>query len=80
MHFLFPSEHGPMGIWLSQEDIAIVNKMQDENPGKDGWELIAVTPIGLSVRGDFDSMFGGVGSGETEGQFDMIAAYFKKTI
>ena len=34
MHFLFPSEHGPMGIWLSQEDIAIVNKMQDENPGK----------------------------------------------
>ncbi len=48
--------------------------------GKDGWELIAVTPTGLSVRGDFDSMFGGVGSGETEGQFDMIAAYFKKSI
>ena len=48
--------------------------------GKDGWELIAVTPTGLSVRGDFDSMFGGVGSGETDGQLDKIAAYFKKSI
>lgn len=34
MHFLLPSEHGPMGVWLTQEEIAIVNKMQDENPGK----------------------------------------------
>lgn len=46
--------------------------------GKDGWELVAVTPIGLSVRGDFDSVMGGIGTGETNGKFDKIAAYFKK--
>ena len=46
--------------------------------GKDGWELVAVTPIGLSVRGDFDSVMGGIGTGETDGKFDKIAAYFKK--
>jgi len=46
--------------------------------GKEGWELVAVTPIGLSVRGEFDSSMGGIGSGETDGQFDKIAAYFKK--
>ena len=47
--------------------------------GKDGWELVSVTPIGLSIKGDFDSSFGGVGGGETSGQFEKIAAYFKKT-
>ena len=41
--------------------------------GKDGWELVSVTPIGLSIS------FGGVGGGETSGQFEKIAAYFKKT-
>ena len=45
--------------------------------GKDGWELISVTPVGLYIKGDYDSTFGGVGNGETEGSFDRIAAYFK---
>lgn len=46
--------------------------------GKDGWELVSVTPIGLAIRGDFDSSFGGAGVGETNGKFEKIAAYFKK--
>ncbi len=48
--------------------------------GKEGWELVSVTPIGLRVRGDSDSSFGGVGSGEVEGKFEKIAAYFKKAV
>lgn len=48
--------------------------------GKEGWELVSVTPIGLFVKGDSDSSFGGVGSGELEGKFDNIAAYFKKVV
>lgn len=46
--------------------------------GKEGWELVSVTPVGLVVKGDYDATFGGVGSGDTTGKFDMIAAYFKK--
>ena len=34
MHFLFPSEHGPMGLWMTQEEIAIVNRMQKDHPGE----------------------------------------------
>lgn len=34
IHFGFPSEHGPVGISMTQEEIAIVNKMQKEHPGK----------------------------------------------
>ena len=48
--------------------------------GKDGWELVAVSPIVLNVKGDFDSSFGGIGSGDTSGKFDLIAAYFKKEV
>ena len=48
--------------------------------GKEGWELVSVTPIGLSVKGDFDSSFGGIGSGDTSGEFNKIAAYFKKSV
>lgn len=46
--------------------------------GKKGWELVSVTPIGLDIKGSFDSSFGGAGNGETEGKFNKIAAYFKK--
>ena len=46
--------------------------------GKEGWELVSVTPIDLHIKGDYDATFGGVGTGETEGKFDKIAAYFKK--
>ena len=46
--------------------------------GKDGWELVSVTPVGLVVKGDYDATFGGVGSGDSSGKFDKIAAYFKK--
>ena len=48
--------------------------------GKEAWELVSVTPIGLHVRGDSDSSFGGIGSGEVEGKFEKIAAYFKKAV
>lgn len=48
--------------------------------GKDGWEIVSVTPIGLHVGGDSDLSFGGVGSGEVEGKFEKIAEYFKKTV
>lgn len=33
-HFLLPSENGFIGLWLSHEEIAIVMKMEEENPGK----------------------------------------------
>ena len=48
--------------------------------GNDGWGLVTVTPIGLSVKGDYDSSFGGIGSGDTSGKFEKIAAFFKKTV
>ena len=48
--------------------------------GKEGWELVSVTPVGLSIKGDYDSTFGGVGSGDTSGEFTKIAAYFKKAM
>ena len=48
--------------------------------GKEGWELVSVTPVGLSVRGDVETSVGGYGYGETTGNFDKIAAYFKKTL
>ena len=47
--------------------------------GKEGWELVSVTPIGLKVEGDFDSTFG-YGGGESTGKFEKIAAYFKKEV
>ena len=46
--------------------------------GNEGWELVSVTPVCLSIKGDYDSSFGGVGGGETSGKFEKIAAYFKK--
>ena len=45
--------------------------------GKEGWELVGVTPIGLNIEGDFESTHG-YGGGETKGRFEKIAAYFKK--
>ena len=47
--------------------------------GKEGWELVGVTPIGLNIEGDFESTHG-YGGGETSGKFDKIAAYFKKQV
>ncbi len=47
--------------------------------GKDGWDLVSVTPIGLKVEGDYDSTHG-YGGGETLGRFEKIAAYFKKEV
>ena len=48
--------------------------------GKEGWELVSVTPISLDIEGDYDSSFGGIGNGKTEGKFGKIAAYFKKAV
>ena len=47
--------------------------------GKEGWELVAVTPVGLKVEGYSDVTLG-YGGGESSGQFDKIAAYFKKQV
>ena len=46
--------------------------------GKEGWELVSVTPVGLKIEGEYSSDFGGLGGGDTDGAFDKIAAYFKK--
>lgn len=45
--------------------------------GKDGWELICVTPICLKMDGHSDVTLG-YGGGESSGKFERIAAYFKK--
>ena len=45
--------------------------------GKEGWELVSVTPIGLKVEGYTDTTLG-YGGGESSGKFEKIAAYFKK--
>ncbi len=47
--------------------------------GKEGWDLVGVTPIGLNIEGDFESTHGH-GGGETSGKFEKIAAYFKKQV
>ena len=49
-----------------------------EQTSNDGTALVSVTPVCLSIKGDYDSSFGGVGGGETSGKFEKIAAYFKK--
>ena len=46
--------------------------------GKDGWELVGIAPIGLNIKGDYDSTMG-YGGGDVSGKFDKIAAYFKKS-
>ena len=46
--------------------------------GAEGWELVSVTPIWMSVNGRYEATMGGFGGGETSGGFDKIAAYFKK--
>ena len=48
--------------------------------GAEGWELVSVTPIRMSVNGRYEAINGGLGGGETSGSFDTIAAYFKKEI
>ncbi len=47
--------------------------------GKDGWELVSVTPIGLKLEG-WSDMTHGYGGGESRGSFEIIAAYFKKEV
>ena len=47
--------------------------------GKDGWELVAVTPIDLKVEGYTDTTLG-YGGGEGSGKFEKISAYFKKQV
>ncbi len=47
--------------------------------GKDGWELVSVTPIGLKIEG-YSDMTHGYGGGESSGKFEKIAAYFKKEV
>ena len=47
--------------------------------GKDGWELVCIAPIGLIVKGDYDSTLG-YGGGDVSGKFEKIAAYFKKSV
>ncbi len=47
--------------------------------GKEGWELVSVTPVALNVEGWSGSTWGN-GDGETSGKFEKIAAFFKKTV
>ena len=46
--------------------------------GKEGWELVSVTPIGLAIKGDYNATFGGVGTGETGGQYPLYKGEFKQ--
>jgi len=45
--------------------------------GKDGWELVAVTPSSLMIKGDYDSTYG-YGGGETNGHFENDPCVFNK--
>ena len=47
--------------------------------GKDGWDLVSVTPVALKIEGEVDTTLG-YGGGETNGAFEKIAAYFKKEV
>ena len=47
--------------------------------GKEGWELVSATPIGLKVEGYTDTTFG-YGGGESSWKFEKIAAYLKKQV
>lgn len=47
--------------------------------GKDGWELVSVSPTSLMIKGDYDSTCG-YGGGETNGRFEKISAFFKKQV
>ena len=47
--------------------------------GKDGWELVNVTPIGLKMEGYSDVTLE-YGGGESSGKFEKIATYFKKEV
>lgn len=39
-----------------------------------------VAPVGLRIKGEYCSDFGGLGGGDTEGSFTRIEAYFKKAV
>ena len=44
--------------------------------GKEGWELVSVTPVGMMIEG-WSDMTHGYGGGESRGAFEKIAAYFR---
>ena len=48
--------------------------------GKEGWELVSVTPISLDVKGEYSSSLCGIGDSKTEGKFEKISAYFNKEV
>jgi hypothetical protein len=45
--------------------------------GKDGWELVSVTPTGLMIKGNYDSTYG-YGGGGTNGHFENDLCVFNK--
>ena len=48
--------------------------------GKEGWELVSVTPISLDVKGEYSSSLCGIGDSKTEGKFEKISASFNKEV
>ena len=66
-------------VEFSPEQSAQITEKAFTELGKDGWELVSVSPVGLNVEGRTDSDWG-TGGGETCGKFVKIAAYFKKHI
>ena len=45
--------------------------------GKEGWELVSITPTILKIEGDYESTHG-YGGGDMTGGFEKLSAYFKK--
>ena len=66
-------------VEFAPEQSALVTEKVFNELGKDGWDLVSISPVGLNVEGRSDSNWG-TGGGETCGKFEKIAAFFKKVV
>lgn len=62
-------------ISINMADKKLEKKLNDL--GKEGWELVSVTPTGLAIEGWTNGTFPHT-CGETNGGFTNITAFFKR--